>query len=235
MAALAATMAVGMLLRLAPGIVPLFAGTIVAGLGIALGNVLVPSLIKRDFPRHVGAMTGGYTMAISGSGAVAAALAVPAETRSATGGHRSRSGRSRRSSPPRSGSRSSPSTRAPRTCRCLAVAQPPRLAGDDVHGPAVAALLQLPVVAAGAAAFGGHRPRGGRRAAVGDAADRDPHLPARAGVGEPPEGPARRDRDHARRLRGRAHRAARRPGRRARPVGDVCSASPRARCSRCRT
>ena len=77
--ALAATMAAGMLLRLAPGVAPLFAGTIVAGLGIALGNVLVPSLIKRDFPRHVGAMTGGYTMAISASGAVAAALAVPAE------------------------------------------------------------------------------------------------------------------------------------------------------------
>jgi MFS transporter, CP family, cyanate transporter len=75
--ALATTMAAGMLLRLVPGVTPLFAGTIVAGLGIALGNVLVPSLIKRDFPQHVGVMTGGYTMAISGSGAVAAALAVP--------------------------------------------------------------------------------------------------------------------------------------------------------------
>jgi CP family cyanate transporter-like MFS transporter len=77
--ALATTMAAGMLLRLAPGVAPLFAGTIVAGLGIALGNVLVPSLIKRDFPRHVGLMTGGYTMAISASGAIAAGLAVPAE------------------------------------------------------------------------------------------------------------------------------------------------------------
>jgi MFS transporter, CP family, cyanate transporter len=78
-AALAATMAAGMALRAIPGVVPLFAGTIVAGLGIALGNVLVPSLIKRDFPRHVGLMTGGYTMAISGSGALAAALAVPVD------------------------------------------------------------------------------------------------------------------------------------------------------------
>jgi CP family cyanate transporter-like MFS transporter len=54
-------------------------GTIVAGLGIALGNVLVPSLINRDFPERVGPMTGGYTMAISASGAIAAALTVPAE------------------------------------------------------------------------------------------------------------------------------------------------------------
>jgi CP family cyanate transporter-like MFS transporter len=78
-AALALTVVTGILLRLIPGVAALFAGTIVAGLGIALGNVLVPSLIKRDFPRHVGLMTGGYTMAISASGAVAAALTIPAE------------------------------------------------------------------------------------------------------------------------------------------------------------
>jgi MFS transporter, CP family, cyanate transporter len=79
-AALGLTMVAGMLIRLVPGIVPLFVGTTVAGLGIALGNVLVPSLIKRDFhERQVGPMTGGYTMAISASGAIAAALTVPVE------------------------------------------------------------------------------------------------------------------------------------------------------------
>jgi MFS transporter, CP family, cyanate transporter len=77
--ALALTMVAGISLRLIPGIVPLFTGTIVAGLGIALGNVLVPSLIKRDFPAQVGLMTGGYTMAISASGALAAGLTVPVE------------------------------------------------------------------------------------------------------------------------------------------------------------
>ena len=77
--ALALTMVAGISLRLIPGIAPLFAGTIVAGLGIALGNVLVPSLIKRDFPAQVGLMTGGYTMAISASGALAAGLTVPVE------------------------------------------------------------------------------------------------------------------------------------------------------------
>jgi MFS transporter, CP family, cyanate transporter len=77
--ALSFTVAAGILLRLIDGVVPLFAGTIVAGLGIALGNVLVPSLIKRDFPHRVGPMTGGYTMAISTSGAIAAALTIPFE------------------------------------------------------------------------------------------------------------------------------------------------------------
>jgi MFS transporter, CP family, cyanate transporter len=76
---LALTVAAGILIRLVDGVVPLFLGTIVAGLGIALGNVLVPSLIKRDFPDRVGPMTGGYTMAISTSGAIAAALTVPIE------------------------------------------------------------------------------------------------------------------------------------------------------------
>jgi CP family cyanate transporter-like MFS transporter len=79
-ALLALTMALGMLVRLIPGTAALFAGTAIAGLGIAVGNVLVPSLIKRDFPDHqVGLMTGAYTMAISASGAVAAALTIPAE------------------------------------------------------------------------------------------------------------------------------------------------------------
>jgi CP family cyanate transporter-like MFS transporter len=42
--------------------------------------VLVPSLIKRDFrPEQVGLLTGGYTMAISASGAIAAALTIPVE------------------------------------------------------------------------------------------------------------------------------------------------------------
>jgi CP family cyanate transporter-like MFS transporter len=79
LAAMALTMAAGMLVRLLPGAAALFAGTTIAGLGIAIGNVLVPAVIKRDFPAHVGLMTGGYTMAISASGALAAALTVPAE------------------------------------------------------------------------------------------------------------------------------------------------------------
>jgi MFS transporter, CP family, cyanate transporter len=78
LALLALCMGVGILLRLVPGVVPLYAGTVVAGIGIAGGNVLVPALVKRDFPGRVGAMTGAFTMAVTGSAALAAALTVPA-------------------------------------------------------------------------------------------------------------------------------------------------------------
>lgn len=76
----AATVASGVLVRLAESGPALFAGTALAGVGVALGNVLVPALIKRDFPDRLGPMTGLYTMAIVASGAIAAALTVPAET-----------------------------------------------------------------------------------------------------------------------------------------------------------
>jgi MFS transporter, CP family, cyanate transporter len=73
------SLAAGILIRIAPSVVALYAGTTIAGIGIALGNVLVPSLVKRDFPDRVGAMTGIYTMAISASAGVAAGLTVPIE------------------------------------------------------------------------------------------------------------------------------------------------------------
>ena len=47
----------------------LFAGTVVVGGAIAVANVLLPPLIKRDFPNRTGAMMGLYTMAVSGAAA----------------------------------------------------------------------------------------------------------------------------------------------------------------------
>jgi CP family cyanate transporter-like MFS transporter len=73
------TIAAGMLVRVPGGVVPLMIGTALAGLGIAAGNVLVPSLIKEDFPDRVGLMTGAYTMALTAGGALAAGLTVPIE------------------------------------------------------------------------------------------------------------------------------------------------------------
>ena len=73
------TMASGMLVRVAPGAVALYAGTTIAGMGVAFGNVLVPSLVKRDFHERAGFMTGIYTMAISTSAGLAAGLTVPIE------------------------------------------------------------------------------------------------------------------------------------------------------------
>ncbi|WP_219418853.1 CynX/NimT family MFS transporter [Pseudonocardia nigra] len=55
----------------------LFAGTVLVGSAIAIGNVLLPSLIKRDFAHRTGVMTGLYTMAISAGGALSAGVTVP--------------------------------------------------------------------------------------------------------------------------------------------------------------
>jgi CP family cyanate transporter-like MFS transporter len=73
------TMAAGILVRFVPGVATLYLGTTIAGIGIALGNVLVPSLVKRDFHERAGFMTGIYTMAISTSAGLAAGLTVPIE------------------------------------------------------------------------------------------------------------------------------------------------------------
>ncbi len=76
-AAVLGVLVAALLLRVADGVVVLFAGTIVASGAIAVANVLLPAVIKRDFPTGSGAMMGVYTMALSGSAAVAAASTVP--------------------------------------------------------------------------------------------------------------------------------------------------------------
>lgn len=55
----------------------LFAGTWIIGCGIAVCNVLLPSLIKRDFPRKVPAMTGACGVTMGASAALASAVMVP--------------------------------------------------------------------------------------------------------------------------------------------------------------
>lgn len=67
----------GFVVRSTGSVVALFAGTVLVGAAIAVGNVLLPGLIKRDFPHRTGVMTGLYTMAISAGGALAAGLTVP--------------------------------------------------------------------------------------------------------------------------------------------------------------
>jgi CP family cyanate transporter-like MFS transporter len=77
LAGVMAALAAAALVRVLDGPPVLFLGTVVAGGAIAIGNVLLPPLIKRDFPDRSGLMMGVYTMAVSGSAAVAAGLAVP--------------------------------------------------------------------------------------------------------------------------------------------------------------
>ncbi|MBV6287163.1 CynX/NimT family MFS transporter [Pseudomonas aegrilactucae] len=71
------TLACGILLRSALGTVGLFAGSILAGASIGVIGVLLPGIVKRDFPRHAGALTGVYTMALCLGAALAAGATVP--------------------------------------------------------------------------------------------------------------------------------------------------------------
>lgn len=75
----------GILLRSQGSIAALFGGTVVFAVGIGIANVLMPSLIKRDFPHQVGSMTTAYVMVMTLTGAVATGLAVPVAGHSATG------------------------------------------------------------------------------------------------------------------------------------------------------
>ena len=52
----------------------LFPGTILAGLSIAVLNVLLPSLVKRRFPTRIGSMMAAYTMAMAIGASLAAGL-----------------------------------------------------------------------------------------------------------------------------------------------------------------
>ncbi|MFC4855568.1 CynX/NimT family MFS transporter [Actinophytocola glycyrrhizae] len=70
-------LATGIVLRSLPVTGLLWAGTVALGAAIAAGNVLLPSLIKRDFPDHVSAVTGVYTAVIGIVASTAAGIAVP--------------------------------------------------------------------------------------------------------------------------------------------------------------
>ena len=74
-----ATIAIGTALRGIPAVPPLLGGGLMAGAGIAICNVLLPGLVKRDFPDRIAPMTGLYSMSLSGGAALAAALTVPFE------------------------------------------------------------------------------------------------------------------------------------------------------------
>ncbi|HEY9576879.1 MAG TPA: MFS transporter, partial [Pseudobacillus sp.] len=70
-------LAVGIVLRSSGGIAALFAGTVILGLAIALGNVLLPGFIKQHFAKRLGVMTGIYSASMNLCGAIASGLSVP--------------------------------------------------------------------------------------------------------------------------------------------------------------
>jgi MFS transporter, CP family, cyanate transporter len=65
------------LVRVLDGPSLLFAGTFFVGAAIATANVMLPPLIKRDFPTRTGLMMGIYSMTLSGSAAIGAGATVP--------------------------------------------------------------------------------------------------------------------------------------------------------------
>ncbi|KQV37519.1 MULTISPECIES: MFS transporter [unclassified Rhizobium] len=72
-------LALGTALRGLSSIPTLFLGTTIAGACIAVGNVLLPGLVKRDFADRAALMTGAYTMALCAGAASAAGLTLPIE------------------------------------------------------------------------------------------------------------------------------------------------------------
>ncbi|HWL98146.1 MAG TPA: MFS transporter [Nocardioidaceae bacterium] len=70
-------LAAATVLRTLDGISVLLAGTLAVGVAMAVGNVVVPVVIKRDFPLRAGRVTGLYTAALAGGAALAAALTAP--------------------------------------------------------------------------------------------------------------------------------------------------------------
>lgn len=68
---------VGILVRSLEGVFPLYLGTVLLGIAIAFGNVLIPALIKRNFPHKAGIVTSLYSGIMSLGAAVAAGLSFP--------------------------------------------------------------------------------------------------------------------------------------------------------------
>jgi CP family cyanate transporter-like MFS transporter len=78
-------LASGIVLRYLPVPGFIWAGTALIGLAIAFLNVLVPSLVKRDFPTKVSRVTGSYTATQAAFAAIGAAAVVPVAQTSPAG------------------------------------------------------------------------------------------------------------------------------------------------------
>ncbi|GHS79905.1 MFS transporter [Pseudomonas sp. PAGU 2196] len=71
------TLALGIVVRSAFGVAGVFLGSLMAGASIGIIGVLLPGIVKRDFPQHAGTLTGVYTMALCLGAAMAAGATVP--------------------------------------------------------------------------------------------------------------------------------------------------------------
>jgi len=70
-------LAVAIVTRSLPWTPALWIGTALLGAAIAVMNVVLPSLVKRDYPDRVGQLTGVYAAVLSAVAAIAAGISVP--------------------------------------------------------------------------------------------------------------------------------------------------------------
>src|SRR5699024_3235120 len=67
----------GVVIRSLGAIIFLFTGTFFIGLAIAIGNVLIPGIIKMNYPLKIGLMTGIYAIFMNVFGALGSGISVP--------------------------------------------------------------------------------------------------------------------------------------------------------------
>ncbi len=72
-----AILSLGILLRSLGPISSLLIGMFLVGSGAAIGNVLLPGLVKRDFPFKIGLMTGLYSTVMNIFAALSSGMSVP--------------------------------------------------------------------------------------------------------------------------------------------------------------
>jgi CP family cyanate transporter-like MFS transporter len=72
-----ALIATGLFVRSVSGVALVYLTTTLVGAGIAAGNVLLPGLVKEEFPERSGQMTSVYVTAMVGVAGIAGAVSVP--------------------------------------------------------------------------------------------------------------------------------------------------------------
>lgn len=68
---------IGLFIRIIPNVKMLLIGTVLIGIGIALGNVILPSFVKWRFPQHMGLMTGVFAATMNMTAGIGGGLSVP--------------------------------------------------------------------------------------------------------------------------------------------------------------
>lgn len=68
---------IGIFIRSSGKVEFLFIGTFLIGVGIIIGNVLLPGLVKQNFAHRVGLLTGVYAVSMNISAAIASGISVP--------------------------------------------------------------------------------------------------------------------------------------------------------------